>query len=98
MSRRPFLRGKPPLGGPPADETAELLLAADAEGIAAVHDPLKTDGTQPRPDDDDAVKLRRKKGCPCADESLCKPLSPQPAARDELLAFPGHPLYDSLYN
>ena len=52
--------------------------------------PRKTDDT---PDDDDAVKLRRKKGCPCADESLCKPLSPQPAARDELLAFPGHPLY-----
>jgi hypothetical protein len=50
--------------------------------------PVKTDDTQ-----DDATKLHAKTGCACADKSLCQPLSPQPAPRDELLAFPGHPLY-----
>ena len=37
-------------------------------------------------------------GCPCGDPSLCRPLSPMPKPKDEVVAFPAYELYGAGYN
>ena len=36
--------------------------------------------------------------CPCSDPALCKPLSPIPQPKDEVVAFPGWEIYGGGYN
>jgi hypothetical protein len=36
--------------------------------------------------------------CPCSDPALCKPLSPIPQPKDEVVAFPAWEIYGGGYN